>query len=461
MKQDLISANGSAASPIPAEGMDWPRRNYAWFVASLLSLAYAVAILDRVSIALLIQPLQAALKIDDTDFGLLQGAAFSIVYSVLGLPIGMLCDRTRRVSIIVFGIALWSLATIACSLATTFEQLFLARMMVGVGEAALVPVATSLIADYFAPDIRPKAYGLFLMGSALGTGVALAMSGLFLVWEEHIIAGIPGIFGAMQPWQVVFILCGAPGLVLALAMLVSFREPRRRGVASQSTKISLGPVFALLAKSPLAFGSLMLGTVLNLVCVYAIMGWLPALFIRVHGWTAPQTGWMMGIVGVPINIVAALFSGWAIAWMNRRGYLAAPVYAATACALAMMIFATAACFAPSGALAITFYGLNAIFVNWNLAAVYSGLTRITPNEMRGQIMAFQTIAQGLLALTAGNFIVGYLSDTVFQGPKGIAYALATVFFVCGLAATVILLAGRKAYIRAVEANDLKELLAAG
>ena len=70
---------------------------------------------------------------------------------------------------------------------------------------------------------------------------------------------------------------------------------------------------------PLAFGSLMLGTVLNLVCVYAIMGWLPALGIRVHGWTAPQTGWMMGLVGVPINIVSALFIGWAVAGMIRRG----------------------------------------------------------------------------------------------------------------------------------------------
>jgi MFS family permease len=143
--------------------------------------------------------------------------------------------------------------------------------------------------------------------------------------------------------------------------------------------------------------------------------------------------------------------------MNRRGYRDAPVFAAMACALAMMIFATLACFAPTGALALTFYGLNAVFVNWNLAAVYSGLTRITPNELRGQVMAFQTIAQGLLALTAGNFIVGYLSDTVFPGPKGIAYALATVFFCCGLAATLVLLAGRKAYVRAVELNDMKEM----
>lgn len=457
MKQDMMPASSVAVAPVPADPAGWPRRNYAWFVASLLSLAYAVAILDRVSISLLIVPLQASLKINDTQFGLLQGAAFSVVYSVLGLPIGMLCDRTRRVSIIIFGLALWSVATIACSLATTFEQLFLARMLVGVGEAALVPVATSLIADYFAPDIRPKAYGLFLMGSSIGTGVALAMSGLFLIWAEDFIAGMPGLFGGMEPWQIVFILCGAPGVVLALVMLLTFREPRRQGVADVRPKLSLRPVFALLGRNPLAFGSLMLGTVLNLVCVYAIMGWLPALFIRVHGWTAPETGWLLGVVGVPINIVAALISGWVIAWMNRRGYRDAPIFAAMACALAMMTFATLACLAPTGAMAMTFYGLNAIFVNWNLAAVYSGLTRITPNEMRGQIMAFQTIAQGLLALTAGNFIVGYLSDTVFAGPKGIAYALAAVFFGCGLIATLILLAGRKAYVRAVVANDMKEM----
>jgi predicted MFS family arabinose efflux permease len=123
------------------------QRSYAWYIVALLTLAYALAILDRVSIGLLIVPLQAALHINDTEFGLLQGMAFSLFYSVLGLPLGIWCDRARRVPLLVTGLMLWSAATIGCAFADTFLHLFFARMLVGIGEAALVPCAASLIAD--------------------------------------------------------------------------------------------------------------------------------------------------------------------------------------------------------------------------------------------------------------------------------------------------------------------------
>ncbi|MET0363656.1 MAG: MFS transporter, partial [Sphingobium sp.] len=128
----------AGAWPVP-QAHEWPRRNYAWYVVALLTLAYALAILDRVSIGLLIVPLQASLHITDTQFGLLQGMAFSLFYSVLGLPLGMMCDRSRRMPLLVIGLFLWSAATIGCAFADTFGHLFIARMLVGVGEAALVP----------------------------------------------------------------------------------------------------------------------------------------------------------------------------------------------------------------------------------------------------------------------------------------------------------------------------------
>ncbi len=371
----------------------WPPRGYAWYIVACLTLAYALAILDRVSIGLLITPLQTALKINDTQFGLLQGMAFSICYSVLGLPLGMLCDRSHRVSVLIGGLVLWSLATIGCSFATTFNGLFVARMLVGVGEAALVPVATSLIADYFTPLARPKAYGVFVTGSSLGTAAAFALSGLFLSWADRLIATLP-LFHGMAPWQVVFVLCGAPGLVLAAVILLSVREPRRRGVGSVAQGISLRPIIALFRTRPLAFGALMIGTVLNLVCVYAIIGWFPALFIRAHGWNPAQTGYALGAVGMPISIFAAVNSGWVIAWLTRRGHRDAPSIAAMVCGVSMAVFGTLGCLAPSGAVALACYGVNALFVNWNISSVYSGISLITPNELRGQVMALHTICSG-------------------------------------------------------------------
>ncbi|MBT0669234.1 MFS transporter [Novosphingobium profundi] len=430
----------------------WPDIRYAWYVLALLTLAYALAILDRVSIALLIEPLQASLHIDDTQFGLLQGLAFSMVYSLLGLPLGLLSDRRRRMTILVAGLALWSLATIGCSLATTFHELFFARMLVGVGEAALVPVASSLIADFFAPAIRPKAYGIFVTGSSLGTAAAMALGGLFLGWADGLIAGLPRLFGAMEPWQIVFILCGAPGLVLALLLAVTGREPVRQGGHAPTQGLSVGPLLALFRQRPAAFGLFMLGSVLNLVCVYAIVGWFPALFIRAHGWDAGWTGKVLGMVGLPVSIFAALNSGWVIAWLTRRGHADAPVLCAMGCALSMVVFGTLACLAPSGGWALVGYALNALFVNWNTSAVYSGFAQITPNSLRAQIIALQTIASGLIALTLGNFLVGYLSDTLFTGPAGIAWSLGCVFFVCGLAALGVLAGARRGFRAA--ARDL-------
>ena len=442
------AATDDQATPPAGEAVqkeEWPRRGYAWYVVALLTLAYGLAILDRVSIALLIVPLQEAMKINDTQFGLLQGMAFSVVYSVLGLPLGLLCDHTNRVRILFAGLMLWSLATVGCALATSFEELFIARMLVGVGEAALVPTASSLIADYFAPNLRPKAYGVFVTGSSLGTAAAMAMSGLFLTWSDSLITGMPAIFGDMVPWQIVFVLCGAPGVLLAFVFIATVREPKRHGLTGSVGRMSFRPIFRLFMSRPAAFGCLMLGTVLNLVCVYAIIGWFPALFIRVHGWGAAETGKLLGAVGLPISIFAAVNSGWVIVWLSRRGHADAPVLAAMVCAVSMAVFGTAACLAPSGQLALVGYGINAFFVNWNISAVYSGFAQITPNHLRAQMMALQTIASGLVALTAGNFIVGFLNDTIFNWPEGIAYSLALVFFVCGSAACLTLAAGRRAF----------------
>jgi MFS family permease len=260
----------------------------------------------------------------------------------------------------------------------------------------------------------------------------------------------------MQPWQIVFVLCGTPGVVLALVILLTFREPARQGMVAATEPLSLRPLWRLFADNPRAYGSFMLGSVLNLVCVYAIVGWFPALFIRVHGWGAAETGKILGAVGLPISIFAAVNSGWIISWLARKGRADAPVLVAMGCAASMVVFGTAACLAPNGTLALVAYLLNALFVNWNSSAVYSGLAQITPNALRAQVMALQTIASGLVALTAGNFIVGFLSDNVFPAKDGIAWSLGAVFFTCGLGAFLILATARRAFRDVTAANALLE-----
>ncbi|MET0363125.1 MAG: MFS transporter, partial [Sphingobium sp.] len=446
-----MHAGEAVLNPDPARVSSpaWPRLSYAWYVAVLLTLAYAFAILDRASIALLIQPLQASLHISDTQFGYLQGMAFSLIYSFLGLPIGVMSDRRHRVRILLVGLILWSLSTMGCGLARSFGELFVARMMVGVGEAVLLPVATSLIADYFPPAIRPKAYGLFVSGSAAGTGAAFVLSGAFLASAGYLVTTMPALFGWMEHWQIVFMLCGAPGLALALLIALTMREPaRQETVKVEKHAFPLAEIVAALRHQPLAFGCLIGGCVVNLACVYAIIGWFPALFIRVHGWSAPETGWTLGVAMLPVSLVAAWSSGWVIAALKQRGLAAAPLWIMVASAASMAVLCTAAALVPSARWALFFYVLNTCFVNWTMSGFYAAIVQITPSHLRGQMVAVQSIANALIAMTAGNAAVGYLSQYVFPGHDGLRFALAVVFATCGGVSLLLLLWGRPAFNRA-------------
>ncbi|RYY45803.1 MAG: MFS transporter, partial [Sphingomonadales bacterium] len=140
----------------------------AWWTVAVLFAAYMVSFVDRVVIGLLVEPIKADLNLTDTDFALLQGMAFAILYTVLGLPFGWLADRYPRRWLITFGSAVWCTATAACGLASSFSHLLLARIGVGAGEAALPPSAVSLIADSFPPHRRTLAMSVYTAASSIG-----------------------------------------------------------------------------------------------------------------------------------------------------------------------------------------------------------------------------------------------------------------------------------------------------
>ncbi len=155
-----------------ASNSDYPAPGYAWYVVVILTIAYIFSFLDRQILSLLVEPIRADLGITDTQIGLLQGLAFGIFYTVLGIPIGRLADRYSRRGIIAAGTTIWCLMTAACGLARNFPQLFLARIGIGVGEAALNPSAFSLISDYFPRARRARPMSFYNMGVSLGAGLA-------------------------------------------------------------------------------------------------------------------------------------------------------------------------------------------------------------------------------------------------------------------------------------------------
>jgi MFS family permease len=233
---------------------DTPSRATGGFVLSVLILAYTFAYIDRTLLSLLVQPIRHSLHISDLQLSLLSGFAFALFYTCLGLPIGRLVDTGSRRLIIVLGIAGWSTMTALCGLTSSFWQLFLARVGVGIGEAALSPGAYSLLSDVFPPRSLPRALSIYSAAIYIGSGLALIGGGALIGLAPRL--SVPG-FGVLEPWQSLFVLVGLPGFGVALLML-TVREPARNGVSAALGRASLSDGTRYLWRRRRAYG-LMIG----------------------------------------------------------------------------------------------------------------------------------------------------------------------------------------------------------
>lgn len=181
----------------------WPPARRGWFAVFVLTLAYVISFVDRQILTLLVPAIKADLGLSDTGISLLQGLAFGVFYTLLGLPLGRLADRMNRSKLIAAGMAFWCLMTVACGLSRNFGQLFVARMGVGVGEAALNPAALSILSDYFPPERRSVPISIFVSAGALGGGLALMIGGGVIAFAESLGAVHVPWLGILQGWQLV------------------------------------------------------------------------------------------------------------------------------------------------------------------------------------------------------------------------------------------------------------------
>ncbi len=460
-----LPAEEAAAAPMGAiddSARPWPRPAYAWYVVVVLLVAYGFAILDRTAIGLLVDSIKQDLHVTDSQIGLLQGLAFAICYTTCGLPLGFLADRWRRKPLLAIGIAVWSAATVLCGAARSFGMLFLARVGVGVGEATVAPTSSSLIADYFPPERRAKAYSVWMLGSSLGTGMASLFAAGAIVLSDHLHnTGVPWA-AHYKTWQITFFMIGAPGLLVSLLFFLTVREPTRRGLrlaadgSALASAISLKPLWAVMKANRRAYLALLGGAVLNVTAIYAQIGWMPALFMRVHHWTPAKVGAVNGLVGVPVAMCGALFAGWTMSYLMRKGRHDAPIIMTIGDSLVRLTIGVAACLAPRPEITVALNVIAGVTSTWSYASAMTGLNAITPNELRGQMTAIYTLCTGLISMTLGSFIVGSLSDHVFDGATGVAGSLATTYAGCSLLALLVLIPGRKFYAAAERRVRLAE-----
>lgn len=439
-----------AASAGAAATTDWPDPRYAWFVVALLVLAYALGVVDRIVIGLLTQSIKADLELSDTELGLIQGLAFSLLFAVAALPVGMLIDRWRRVPVLWLGLLLTSGATLACGLAGGFVSLFFARMCIGAGASVTNPGSSSIIADYFPPLLRPRAYGIFNMGGSIGIGIAYLLGSVAITVAGTLQQMAPAVLGGFATWQIVFFVVGAPGLLLALVMALAMREPARRGSVPTTARISLRPLWREMQTNRRALLAIMLGAIMNVMIVNAQLAWFPTLFFRVHEWTAARVGAALALVGVPFGLLSAITAGWALSALAQRGREDGPLLVMGLQCASWAIFGPFKCFAPTPELALAGHVATSLFATWAITAALTALNQITPNQLRGQVVAIYTILFGFAGVAVGSVAVGLLNDYVFTDERGIVPSLALVNAVGGLAGIGLLFWGRAAYLTSVQ-----------
>jgi len=427
----------------------WPKPAYAWYAVALLVMSYALGVVDRIVIGLLVKPIKEDLQLTDTEIGIIQGLAFALFYSLFTLPVGYLVDRWRRVPVVWGGLAIWSLATMAGGFAKSFWGLFGSRVVMGAGEATTTPASASLIADYFPPERRARAYGIFAMGGSIGIGIAYLLGGVAIGLTDAVRGLAPELFAPFANWQLVLFIVGAPGILLALLMALTLREPERRGAVTQTGKFSLIPLWRELSTNRVALIAVMMGTIMNVMIVNAQLAWFPTLFVRVHEWEPARIALALAVVGVPFGIVSAITAGSALTWLAKRGRQDGPILVMMLQCVAWAIFGTAKCLAPTPELALVGHVLTSLFATWAITSALTALNHVTPNQLRGQVVAVYTLLTGLVGIAVGSGAVGFLSDYVFDYPKGIAPSLAVVCFMGGAIGIVILGLGRRGYLEAV------------
>lgn len=413
-----------------AEANARPASRRVWFIVGLLTFTYLLSFVDRQILALLIEPIKRDLKIDDLRFSLLTGLAFSMFFALAGLPLGWAADTFRRNRVIAVGVLCWSIATIASGLSYSYGHIFVARVFVGVGEAALTPAAYSLMADIVAPAALGRAIAIFSMGSQFGAATAYLLGGALLTTLHGRPMPLPG-FGELAVWQQLFVLVGLPGLLLAPVILMTVRDPRS---AIRDDKPSLADTWRAVRDDRRLLILHFIGFTALAAALFAIMAWLPAVLGRRLGLEANEIGWTAGILVLLCCPIGTLSAGWLADRLGRSHGQTAPFRAALVGA-AIMLPAMLIVVSASGSLMLLIGLAAALFVApWPLVLATMGLQTMVAPRQRAQVTAMFLLVANLLGQTGGVSLVALGTQQVWHDDRMVHAALASVCIVAVLVA---------------------------
>ena len=392
---------------------------YKWFVVLMLVIGYIFNVIDRGVFGIVLPSIREEIPVSNFLAGLVGGFAFSVTYSFLGVPIARLADRWSRVNVLALAIGFWSLATGSTGLAVSFLTLFMARAMTAVGEAGGSPASHSLISDYFPLSKRATALAVYAMSVPIGTSIGNAFSGWFNVW-----------YG----WRWTFALVGLPGVVVAIVLWLTVREPPRGmsdGAAAKPR--ATAPPFIDVFKFLLTRNSFMhmsIAAALHAVVWYSGTTWNSSFFVGAHGLNTGQAGTRLAIFSL-IGAIGSFMGGYLSDRLStrkndKRWYMWVP---GIAC-IVMVPFQFAAYLSPDLRIVVPItFSLMFLLASMFFGPSFAVAQSIATVRMRAVSASVLLFIQTIIGLTAGPAIVGAITDffePTYGRGQSLAYAMAII-----------------------------------
>jgi len=401
----MVDFAPETVAPADVAATRFSRRHYA---LALLTVVYALNFLDRTIFNVLIEPIKKEFALNDTTMGLLAGFGFVLFYSLLGIPIARAADRLNRRNIVAAAFAFWSAMTFLCGMASSVGMLALARIGVGIGESAGTPASQSMVADLFDKNDRPRALGVFAIGTYLGVFLGYFIGGYV---NQH--------YG----WRTAFFSAGLPGIALAVILWLTVAEPKRGANAETFAPEPIGPTLGFLATQR-TFVIVLIGFCLTTYTNYATAAWIPPFLARVHHLSSAEIGTYAGTFKGLFGMAGTLAGGLVVAQISRRDdrwKLWAP---AITSGLAGPVFSV--CMLTSDfTTMVTALAATSFLVGFHLGPIFAIAQTVARPSMRALSSAIILLTATCFGQGVGPLAVGIINDALKNdyGANAVRYSL--------------------------------------
>ena len=404
-----------------------------WTFASVYALVFLTLVstlnyFDRSVLSLMLPLIKKDFHVSDTTLGVVTGLI--AIYAILGVPVAWLAERWSRRNIVAIGLAFWSLMTALTGLVTSVWQLGGTRFAMAIGESAGLAPSQSILSDLFSKRARPVVLSIITTASSIALLIYSPAAG----W-------VAGHYG----WRVVFLAAGAPGVVLAVVLLLTLKEPGRHAAAAVRTA-PLGEALGFLGGSK-AFLWCLLGTSVMGVYLYGVSAWDATFLVRVRHFTVPQVGAMFQPLRGAVSAIGIVLGGVLssrLELIDARWRCWIP---GLACLL-MAPFQFIYLFSNATPVWVSAYAAAALFSIMHQGPIYAVYVSVSQARSRAVAVAVALLGATVVGQFGGPILIGWLNDEMHArfGDAAIRYSMLVVMACSALAGLCYLIAAR--YVRA-------------